>query len=99
MNARKGKSRTKRKQRSAAIVEKLVPNFDHVQDVTRDSHALIFVAYKILVTDAEEDHGDAMAVLEHGLRLLKQAFDALEHANLRLDRFCRQNKLPQEVVS
>jgi hypothetical protein len=98
MSARKGKSK-KKNQKSVVIVEKQVPNFDHIQDVTRDSLALIVIAYKILMTDAEEDHGDAIAVLDHGQRLLKQGCAELERANLRLGRFCRQNKLPQESAS
>jgi hypothetical protein len=37
--------------------------------------------------------------LHHGVNSLKHVSDKFEHANMRLGRFCRQKKLPQEGVS
>ena len=96
MTARKRKSKTK-KQKKAVIVEKQVPDFDDIYGAVLDSYALIFAAYKILEeSNADDDDGYAAVVLRHGVTSLKQASERLEDATNRLDRFCRQNKLPQD---
>ena len=96
MSSKKGNSNPK-KRKKTVIIEKQVPNFDSIYDAILDSYAFIFLAYRSLEEgETDEEYGCAVAVLQHGVKLLQHVSDKFEQANMRLDRFCRQKQLPQE---
>jgi hypothetical protein len=93
---RSRKEFAKKTQKRPVTVERKAPSVHDVHQAIVDSYALILVAFMILVTDAEEDHGYAIAVLHHGVNLLGQVLDGCDKENSRL---YRQNSLAQEGAS
>jgi hypothetical protein len=49
--------------------------------------------------DADDARECAAVVLQHGVKLLNQASGKFHEANLRLYKFCKQNKLEREDPS
>lgn len=96
MSSKKGKSNAK-KQKKAVIVEKQVPDFIGIYDAILDSYAFMLLAYRALEEcQGDEERGCAIVSLQHGTEFLKQVSERFEAATMKLWRFCKQRKLPQE---
>jgi hypothetical protein len=96
--APKGKKETK-KRKKVKRVEKSVPDFDDIHNAILDSYALIYLGHQTILerTDGgDEKCSHAIVVVDHGVKLLKEAADRFEKANSRLGSFCLQNHIEQE---